>query len=230
MTDQRKSESGYYEHQPNPGGLVSDLSFRVRRKMLSLLLEITGAGEDTTVLDVGVTNDRRKESNFLEKLYPWPANIVAVGLEEASFLEDLQPGIRYVKADGMKLPFRDGSFDLVTAFAVIEHVGSRENQGLFVKELCRVGRNCIITTPNRGHPMEVHTMLPFLHWLPPETHRKVLRLLGKDFYSHEENLNLLDAATLRGMFPESTAVAEHHHRLLGAVSNLFYYAKDKKGI
>ena len=225
MRERERSESGYYANQPNPAGFVSNLSFRVRRQMLAALLEITGATAETTILDVGATTDRRRESNFLEKLYPWPASITAVGLEDASFLEGLRPGIRYVQANGMELPFADGSFDLVTAFAVIEHVGSRENQRRFVHELCRVGKSCVVTTPNRRHPMEVHTMLPFLHWLPPETHRRLLRLLGKDFYSREENLNLLDAESLRGMFPASVEANARHHRLLGMVSNLFFYAR-----
>jgi 2-polyprenyl-3-methyl-5-hydroxy-6-metoxy-1,4-benzoquinol methylase len=219
------SESGYYDNQPNPGGLVSSLSFRVRKRMFAAMMSITGADERTAILDVGVTNDTRQESNFLEKLYPYSEKITAVGMEDASFLQEQHPGVTYVRADGTNLPFRDKSFDLVTGFAVIEHVGSRPNQRRFVRELCRVGRSCIITTPNRGYPMEVHTMMPFLHWLPPETHRKALRLLGKAFYAREENLNLLDAVTLRGMFPESMTVSEHHHRLLGVVSNLFFYAQ-----
>jgi SAM-dependent methyltransferase len=182
----RRSESGYYKNQPNPGGFVSSLSFRVRKKMFAAMMSLTGADEHTTILDVGVTNDTRQESNFLEKLYPYSENITAGGMENASFLQEQHPGVTYVQADGTDLPFRDKSFDLVTAFAVIEHVENRGNQARFVRELCRVGRICLITTPNRGYPMEVHTMVPFLHWLPPETRRKALRLLGKDFYARAE--------------------------------------------
>ncbi|MEM9903640.1 MAG: methyltransferase domain-containing protein [Cyanobacteria bacterium P01_D01_bin.44] len=221
----KTSDSEYYANQPNPGNFVSKLALHVRVKMFATLMEITQADKNTQVLDVGVTNDRRTESNFLEKLYPYPENITAVGLEEASFIETEFPGVKYIKADGKALPFADDSFDLVTSFAVIEHVGSRNHQNNFINELCRVGKSCLITTPNRWYPVEVHTMTPFLHWLPARQFRTILRLMGKHFYADEANLNLLDAKTLQRMFPGQMQVEAHHYRLIGMVSNLFYYAK-----
>ena len=54
----------------------------------------------------------------------------------------------------------------------------------------------IITTPNRYHPLDFHTKLPILHWFPKKIHRKLLKLLKLEFFSKEENLNLLSKKDL----------------------------------
>jgi 2-polyprenyl-3-methyl-5-hydroxy-6-metoxy-1,4-benzoquinol methylase len=221
----KKSESGYYENQPNPGNLVSRLALSVRLKMYEKLMEIAKPNSATRILDVGVTNDKREESNFLEKLYPHKENITAVGLEDALFLQDEYPGLKYIKANGCDLPFENKSYDLVTSFAVVEHVGNRANQRKFVQELARVGKSVIISTPNRWYPMEVHTMMPIAHWLPPSQFRKVLKIVGKEFYAQEENLNLLESKSLIEMFPTEMKITPLHHRLLGVISNLYFYAE-----
>lgn len=221
----KKSESGYYENQPNPGNLVSRLALSVRLKMYDKLIKVAKPTSTTKILDIGVTNDKREESNFLEKLYPHKENITAVGLEDALFLQNEYPGLKYVKANGCDLPFEDRSYDLVTSFAVVEHVGTRSNQRKFVQELARVGKSVIISTPNRWYPMEVHTMMPLAHWLPSGQFRKILKMVGKEFYAQEENLNLLEAKSLRSMFPPEMKVTPLHHRLLGVISNLYFYAE-----
>ena len=221
----KRSDSIYYENQPNPGNFVGRLALKARRDMFARLTEIADIHARTSILDVGVTSDKRIESNFLEKLYPYRENITAVGLEDALFLCKECPGIKYLKADGLRLPFSDQSFDLVTSFAVIEHVGSRDRQQRLVQELCRVGKSCMVTTPNRWYPFEVHTMLPLIHWLPSPAFRMILKKLGKEFYAREENLNLLDAKSLRRMFPQDMKVSENHYRLFGITSNLFFFAR-----
>ena len=57
-------------------------------------------------------------------------------------------------------------------------------------------RGLFVTTPNRWFPIEVHTVLPLVHYLPPSTFRAILRRLGRDFFADEANLNLMSRATL----------------------------------
>lgn len=109
------------------------------------------------------------------------------------------------------------------SFAVIEHVGSRVQQKAFVRELCRVGKTCSITTPNRWYPVEFHTAVPLLHWLPPSWFRAVLRLLGKHSFATEENLNLFSQKDVLKMLPADAQIYKRHFRLLGLVSNLLFY-------
>ena len=192
--------------------------------MLDTLLQIAKPTDATTVLDVGVTKDPREECNFFEKLYPYPHNITAVAKEDASFLAQELPGLTFVMADGCRLPFPDKSFELAVSFATLEHVGSRSKQGQFVHELCRVGKTVCITMPNRWYPVEFHTLLPFVYWLPPAALRFIVTLTGKKFMAQEENLNLLSESEAYRLFPPVSEMVVKYFRLLGFKSNVLFYA------
>lgn len=177
--------------------------------------------ETASVLDVGVTSLPSPLENALEHYYPWPHRLTAAGTEDCAFLEERHPGLRFVRVRRAgALPFEDGAFDLGFSNATLEHVGGRKEQALFVRELARVARRCFIATPNRWFPVELHTRLPFLHWLPAPAFRAVLRGLGLDFYSEEENLNLLSARELLALAPPRCKAALVRHRFLGLTSNL----------
>ena len=108
------------------------------------------------------------------------------------------PHIPYVQGDACALPFADGEFEVVFSNAVLEHVGGRERQRQFVSEALRVGRRVFVTTPNRLFPVEVHTRLPFAHWLPERAAHRVYEALGRGF---AKDVHLLSPHGLRALFP-----------------------------
>jgi SAM-dependent methyltransferase len=68
------------------------------------------------------------------------------------------------------LPWADGSFDLVLAVGVVEHLPRRSRRAQ-VDEYYRVlapgGHIAILDTPNRLFPLETHSIgLPLVQWLP----------------------------------------------------------------
>jgi ubiquinone/menaquinone biosynthesis C-methylase UbiE len=181
-----------------PGNFIDNLSLKKRLNMFELFMEKFPEGSWQNVLDVGVTADKAAiSSNYFEKYYPFKEKIIALSNQDAAFLEEIYPGLTFKQGDAKQLPFADNSIDIVFSSAVIEHVGSSANQKKMLAECIRVAKKGVfITTPNRWHPIEVHTILPLIHWLPKHLHRKLLRLIGLKFYSQEENLNLLDSQTL----------------------------------
>src|SRR5476651_2735812 len=164
--------------------VASRVSMRSRERKLRLFVELFQPGPETSVVDVGVTDapfGGGSTDNFFEALYPWPGRITAVGNTALERFCAAFPQVRTVQADGRVLPFETGAFDLGFSNAVVEHVaGGREGQREFVHELCRVARRVFVTTPNRFFPLEVHTLLPFAHWLPADARRRVVRLRGFD--------------------------------------------------
>jgi hypothetical protein len=175
-----------------PGSLPVRIGTYQRRRMYDRFLIETEIGVEDTILDVGVAADLTYESsNYLEQWYPHKHAITAVGIDSAAFLETLY-GVRFVQASGLQLPFCDRAFDIVHSSAVLEHVGSLQNQIAFVQECCRVACKWVfLTTPNRWFPVEFHTVLPLVHWLPKKTFRALMRAVGYDFFAEERNLNLL---------------------------------------
>jgi ubiquinone/menaquinone biosynthesis C-methylase UbiE len=172
-------------------------------------------------------------SNFFESFYPFKERMTALSDQDASWLEETYPGLSFVKGDGRDMPFENRSFDLVFSSAVIEHVGSAEKQRAFIVECCRVSRKYVfLTTPNRWHPVEFHTILPFLHWLPKPLHRKILRGGGiNKALSFEENLNLLSKKDLKKMLlsvPKIACWQILNVRLFGFVSNLLIFIKMRE--
>jgi len=204
--------------------LASKISFHVRRKIFASFMEILRPTARSRVLDVGVTPDRTlPESNFLEALYPYRDHLVVTSIEDASHLEQEYPGIRFVRTEKLDLPFADKSFNIVFCSAVLEHVGNYNQQKLFVAELFRVSERFFIITPNRQFPMEFHTFIPFLHWLPLSLHRAILQALGMEFWSRTENLNLLTPRSLRKVIAAAQCARIKNQFLFGFPSNLIAY-------
>jgi SAM-dependent methyltransferase len=177
--------------------VASRVSMRSRKRKLQLFLDLLQPGPETTVVDVGVTDapfGSGSTDNFFEALYPWPVRITGVGRTELDRFSAAFPQVRAVRADGRDLPFADGEFDLAFSNAVVEHVaGGREGQRQFVHELCRVSRRVFVTTPNRHFPLEVHTLLPFVHWLPKGPRERLLPF--------DDVLDPLSAKDLAALFP-----------------------------
>jgi ubiquinone/menaquinone biosynthesis C-methylase UbiE len=181
-----------------PESLPDRIAGRMRRRMFECFLVALSPSPHDTILDVGATSDQTlSHSNYVVSWYPHKQNITTVGIDDASFLESRYPGVTFRKASGLNLPFPDNSFDFVHSSAVLEHVGSRENQTKFIGELARVSRKgFFLTTPNRWFPVEFHSLLPFVHWLPRSFFWGALRMTGRGELADESVLNLLDRQAL----------------------------------
>jgi ubiquinone/menaquinone biosynthesis C-methylase UbiE len=214
-----------------PESLAQRAATRVRRTMFETFMQVLQPRPQESVLDIGVTSDQTYDaSNYFELLYPHKARITAAGIDDASFLETRYPGVRFVEADICAMQFADGEFDLVHSAAVWEHVGSRANQQRALSECLRVARRGVcLTTPNRWFPIELHTQMPVLHWLPHRVYRALYRRLGLGFFADEANLNLLTMRELKAM---ATVHPEWRFtwrtgRLLGWPSNLILFAERR---
>jgi hypothetical protein len=147
-------------------------------------------------------------------LYPPEADISAA------------PLVRYVQIEpNVRLPFGDNTFDIATSNAVLEHVGSLENQSFFLHELCRVARRVFISVPNRFFPVEHHTALPIAHYRN-DTFRIACRIAGKSEWAREENLILMTRKRLWQLAaPIGRSVAVGYTGLpLGPFSSNLYLA------
>jgi len=226
----RVAESAYYQHS-KAVPFASWLSLRVRKKMFNRFMEIFSPDAKTTVLDVGVTSDiTQTESNYFEQLYPYPQQIVCVGTEDGAHLMQQYPGLTYQKVEaGKPLPFKNHQFDIVFSNAVLEHTGSCEMQAKFLQEMCRVGKQFFVTTPNRWFPVEHHTGLPFLHYLPASLFRALTRRTSYRYWAEESNLNILTRSDLQRILQPPLQAQVETVRVLGIPSNLIAYGSCTGG-
>ena len=186
-------------------GLAARASLWNRKRKLARFLEELQPGPETTIVDVGVGDTGfdtepgvALSHNFFEAMYPWPERITAVSdVPLPTFAQEF-PQIAPVTASGTNLPFGDDSFDIAFSNAVLEHVGGREEQRRFVHELCRVAPKVFVSTPNRRFPLEVHTLVPFLHWLPRSARDRAFAALRRDAW---EGVELLNRRELLELFP-----------------------------
>ncbi len=109
-------------------------------------------------------------------------------------------GVPLVQADGRCLPFGSDSFDYVVSNAVIEHLGGLDGARQMILESRRVARRrWLHLTPNRRFPIETHTGVPIIHWLPRRLRERVFAKLGRPFPL--EHYCLFTARSLRQLDP-----------------------------
>jgi len=149
-------------------------------------------------LDIGSTNDlENKSSNYLIrnlkniKIYKSISDqVISNNFFSKCLTKSITENFSYDEIQSMKS-------DVVISNATIEHVGGFEQQKKMIENMLLLTKKYfIITTPNRYHPLDFHTKLPILHWFPKKIHRKLLKLLKLEFFSKQENLNLLSKKDL----------------------------------
>jgi hypothetical protein len=219
-----------------PGSLPVRIAAAQRRRVFSDFVTKCKVTDADTVLDVGVTSDQTYESsNYIEAWLDNKSRITALGLDDASFLQTKYPGLKFVLGTGLDLPFESQTFDVVHASAVLEHVGSFENQVRFINECARVARRAFyLTTPNRFYPIEFHTVLPLVHWLPKPWFRQLMRATGRTFFASEDNLNLMSIQDVRRAAHKADPDGDFDFtiktvKLLGIGSNILLHGNRKNG-
>jgi hypothetical protein len=125
----------------------------------------------------------------------------------------------------------DFKSDLVISSATIEHVGNFENQVIKVKNMISLSKKYIVlSTPNRFYPVEFHTKLLFIHWLPKNFFRKILLFFRMNYFADQNNLNLLSKKELMEIldkFSNKINYKIYNIKFLGFISNFFVIGELK---
>lgn len=175
---------------------------RSRSKKLDHFYSLCGS--QSTVLDVGVSNIEHNDSiNLFLKNFRLNSNqYTGLAVEPMDDIRKKYPDKKFVEYPGGIFPFADNEFDWVFSNAVIEHVGNREDQLVFLNEMLRVGKNVFFTTPNKWFPIESHTNVFFRHWFNERFYAWCL--INQPYWS-ADNLLLLDAGELKKLAEKSKA-------------------------
>jgi len=228
--EQNLNYNDYFQLKNPLTRFKSVISHKARIKMYKHFESLCMPMESDKVLDMGVTPDTSLiESNYFEKMYPYTGNITMSTIEDASNLEQLFKGAKFIRNEpGKPFPFGDKQFDILFCSAVLEHIGDDEAQKNFVHECIRVAKKVYLTTPNRLFPIEFHTYLPFIHYLPQHIHQKILKAFKMDFWAETRNLNLLTGKKLFSMLPEDARIKAklYYNRMLGITTNLILYVES----
>lgn len=167
-------------------------SLKARKKMFDLFMKIVQPTKDDEILDLGATPDvKLADSNIFDKMYPYKNKITVCSIEDCTNIVN-ELGLKNFCFNEAKkpLPFKDKQFKACFCSAVLEHVGTHDDQEFFINECLRVADKIFITTPYRYFPVEMHTFIPFLHWLPWKTFQIIVKKTRGDFWASTDNLNL----------------------------------------
>jgi hypothetical protein len=185
---------------------------RWRRQRYELFVELCGLEPDDRIIDVGAGWGAALERfNTVN-----PIVAVDLNLDTSQWLGS--PNVTALQADGTKLPFADGEFDVGFSNSVIEHVPP-ELQPAFAAEMARVTKRYYVQTPNRWFPIEPHYQLPLFQFLPRRVRMALNRrfALGWQAKGEWEEITLLGARDLRRLFPDAEI---HRERVLGLTKSL----------
>lgn len=196
----------------------------LKRKRVERFIAACGLGPQHTILDLG-----SEDGSYLASCYPYPQKIVLADVEEGPMREGVRrfglKGYEVIPRDGA-LPLAAGSFDAVWCNSVIEHVTlpradlattrdtefqrrADAHQHAFAKEIARVGRAYFVQTPHRHFPVEAHSWLPLMQYLPQEWRWKASRALKPIWVKKwKADFLLYDRARFARHFPGATIEIE----------------------
>jgi len=200
---------------------------RLRQRRQRLFLDLFAPDAATRILDVG------GHVYDWDGVVPIASPVTFVNVTYPPLDRPLPPRFTCLLGDGRRLPFADGSFDIVYSNSVIEHLGHWADQVQFARELRRVGRQLFVQTPNRWFFVEPHFLAPGVHLLPRRAARRLLpwcsvrgwwrRGDNVSLPALAEELRLLTRREMQALFPDC---AIYRERWLGMTKSLIAVRRD----
>lgn len=176
---------------------TDNIIHKKRLEIITIIKEKLMNGDFKDILDIGTTLDTSESSNLIIKNLKNFKNYKSISNQKITsnlFSKKLQKSITQDLSLNELETYRS---DVVVSNATIEHVGSDQEQLQMLKNILKLTKKIfIVITPNRLHPIEFHSKIPFIHWLPKKIHRKILSIIGMSYLSKEENMNLLKTSNL----------------------------------
>lgn len=216
-----------YLHKPSQ--LVNQIILKKRKEMVKMINEYFKNISLSDALDIGTTIDMEYDhSNYLIKNLENIKIFKSISdqkIVSTFFFKSLTRSIIDDFTDEQIDQFKS---DLVLSSATIEHVGNFTNQLKMMSNIIKLSKKYfVIITPNRFHPIDFHTQIPFIHWFPKKIHRTLLYLFGLKFYSKEENLNLLSITDLENLLKNFSNIEYkiRYINLIGFKSNYLIFGK-----
>jgi SAM-dependent methyltransferase len=177
--------------------IAEGLSRRSRAARWQLFERLMAPGMDSSILDVGCGD---------AGLAAYGPELAITGVDRSARPAYVNGRRRFVQADAAALPFDDGVFDIAHSNSVIEHIVDPADRRRFAREIRRVSGRYFVQTPNRWFPIEPHSLLPFVHWLPRTWGARLWRFgVGGDPF---EQTKLLDKRELARLLPDARIVRE----------------------
>lgn len=226
--------------------LAQEFSARSRRKRAAMFLRCFSIDADTRILDLGSENGTNIFS-VLQGTGFTPGNVYIADIDPAAIEEGKNRyGFNPVLIDESgSLPFADKFFDIVYCSSVIEHVtaekseiwklsdgrefaaASWKRQTVFANEIERLGRQYFVQTPDKTFPIESHTWLPLVGYLPRRVFLPVLKFSNRFWVKQAEpDFNLLSKSDMKKLFPEAEIASESK---FGLTKSLMAIRRDADG-
>lgn len=204
-----------------------------RIEMINLIYKKIKVLNIRHLLDIGTTEDSSaKSSNIFCKMLnkiPIHKSISNQKITNKRFMKCLKKSIT---SNFSQKNIQDFKCDLVISSATIEHVGNFQNQVSKIKNMISLSNQyVVISTPNRFYPIELHTKLPLIHWLPKKIFRRILLFFNMKYFADEKNLNLLSKSELieiLNTFSKKIDYKIYNISFLGFISNFLVICKIKK--
>lgn len=227
--------------------IVKNLSAKAREKRAKLFLENFALDDKTKILDLG-SESGANIYNILKSTSVAPENVFIADIDEDLIKKGSEEfGFNAVLINEKgAIDFPDGFFDIVYCSSVIEHTtvnktevwefkngaefkkAAWRRQKAFAAEIIRLGKQYFVQTPSKSFPVESHTWLPIVGYLPREVLLPVLRISNKFWVkAAEPDFNLLGEGEMKNLFPGAKIVRE---KSFGLTKSLMAVKSDFKKI
>jgi hypothetical protein len=182
-----------YFDKYNKNKLAIYFSFRARNNIINCLKRLTISKKkniNTKILDFGVSNSKNQDSNPFVKYFlsKRRKDIFGCGVDNVQSVRKIYKNLKYKKIKpNHKLPYKGNFFSLSISHAVFEHIGNK-NRKFYLSELIRVSEKVFISIPNRYFPIEHHSNIPMLGYLPSKLIYKILIFFNYNLFKSKKTL------------------------------------------